>query len=59
MSGDYLVCCMSAVMLRRIPITPALSDKKRCYRDVRVLLEHAVFQSATGFGEEQNAKYED
>ena len=28
-SGDYLVCCMSAVMLRRIPITPALPDKYR------------------------------
>jgi monoamine oxidase len=28
-SGDYLVCCMSAVMLRRLPITPALSEKKR------------------------------
>jgi monoamine oxidase len=28
-SGDYLVCCMSAVMLRRLPITPALSQKKR------------------------------
>lgn len=28
-SGDYLVCCMSAVMLRTLPITPALSDEKR------------------------------
>jgi monoamine oxidase len=28
-AGDYLVCCMSAVMLRRIPITPALSEGKR------------------------------
>lgn len=28
-AADYLVCCMSAVMLRQIPITPALSDRKR------------------------------
>jgi monoamine oxidase len=28
-SGDYLVCCMSAVMLRRIPITPQLTEQKR------------------------------
>lgn len=28
-SGDYLVCCMSAVMLRQIPITPALPEDKR------------------------------
>ena len=28
-SADYLVCCMSAVMLRQIPITPALPDTKR------------------------------
>ncbi|HEX4772875.1 MAG TPA: NAD(P)/FAD-dependent oxidoreductase [Bryobacteraceae bacterium] len=26
--GDYLVCCMSAVMLRQIPITPALDERK-------------------------------
>ncbi len=28
-SADYLVCCMSAVMLRQIPITPALPETKR------------------------------
>ncbi len=27
--GDYLVCCMSAVMLRQIPITPAFDERKR------------------------------
>jgi monoamine oxidase len=27
-SADYLVCCMSAVMLRQIPFTPALPDAK-------------------------------
>lgn len=29
MSGDYLVCAMSAVMLRQIPVTPALDEPKR------------------------------
>lgn len=27
--AEYLVCCMSAVMLRQIPITPALDERKR------------------------------
>jgi monoamine oxidase len=27
-SGDHLVCCMSAVMLRQIPITPPFSEDK-------------------------------
>jgi monoamine oxidase len=27
--GDYLVCAMSAIMLRRIPITPAFPEPKR------------------------------
>ena len=27
-SADYLVCCMSAVMLRQLPITPAFSERK-------------------------------
>lgn len=29
MSADYLVCCMSAVMLRQIPVTPALPEGKQ------------------------------
>jgi monoamine oxidase len=29
MEAGYLVCCMSAVMLRQIPITPALPEAKR------------------------------
>lgn len=29
MSADYLVCCMSAVMLRQIPITPTLPETKQ------------------------------
>jgi monoamine oxidase len=53
--GEYLVCCMSAVMLRRIPITPTLPDKKRWaisnvpyYSATR-----PVFQSRTKFWREQ------
>jgi monoamine oxidase len=26
--GEYLVCCMSAVMLRQIPVTPAFNERK-------------------------------
>jgi monoamine oxidase len=29
LEADYLVCCMSAVMLRKIPISPALPERKR------------------------------
>jgi monoamine oxidase len=29
MDADYLVCCMSAVMLRQIPVTPAFDERKR------------------------------
>lgn len=29
LEAEYLVCCMSAVMLRQIPITPVLSESKR------------------------------
>lgn len=28
-SDEYLVCCMSAVMLRQIPVTPALPPGKQ------------------------------
>lgn len=56
-SADYLVCCMSAVMLRLIPITPALPESKRWavgsvpyYSATR-----PVFQSRTKFWQEQNA----
>jgi monoamine oxidase len=54
-SGDYLVCCMSAVMLRQIPITPALPEQKRWaignvpyYSATR-----PVFQSRTKFWRDQ------
>ena len=56
-SADYLVCCMSAVMLRQIPITPALPDNKRWavesvpyYSATR-----PVFQSRTKFWRDQGA----
>lgn len=29
LDAEYLVCCMSAVMLRQIPITPAFDERKR------------------------------
>lgn len=29
LEADYLVCCMSAVMLRQIPVTPAWDEEKR------------------------------
>jgi monoamine oxidase len=29
LDADYLVCCMSAVMLRQIPVTPAFDERKR------------------------------
>lgn len=29
LQAEYLVCCMSAVMLRQIPITPAFDERKR------------------------------
>ncbi|MCU1294022.1 MAG: protoporphyrinogen oxidase [Bryobacterales bacterium] len=54
-SADYLVCCMSAVMLRQLPITPALPDNKRWavsnvpyYSATR-----PVFQSRSKFWREQ------
>jgi len=40
-SADYLVCCMSAVMLRQLPITPALPDGKRW------MVENMPYYSAT------------
>jgi monoamine oxidase len=56
-SGDYLVCCMSAVMLRPIPITPSLPDDKRWaianvpyYSSTR-----PAFQSTTKFWRDQES----
>ncbi len=54
LEGDYLVCCMSAVMLRQIPVTPAWPAEKRWaienipyYSATR-----PVFQSRTKFWKE-------
>jgi monoamine oxidase len=51
MSGDHVVCCMSAVMLRQIPITPALPENKQ-WAIANVPYYSAtrpVFQSRTKF----------
>jgi monoamine oxidase len=56
-SGDYLVCCMSAVMLRQIPITPAFPEGKR-WAIANVPYYSAtrpVFQSRTKFWRDQKA----
>ena len=39
--ADYLVCCMSAVMLRQIPITPTFDERKRW------AIENVPYYSAT------------
>jgi monoamine oxidase len=39
--AEYLVCCMSAVMLRKIPITPAFDQRKRW------AIENMPYYSAT------------
>jgi monoamine oxidase len=56
-SGDYLVCCMSAVMLRQIPITPSLPEEKQWavanvpyYTEIR-----PAFQSRTKFWRDQKS----
>jgi monoamine oxidase len=56
-SGDYLVCCMSAVMLRKIPITPSLPEVKQWavanvpyYTEIR-----PAFQSRTKFWRAQKS----
>jgi len=54
--GDYLVCAMSAFMLRNIPITPALPEAKQWavtnvpyYHDTR-----PIFQTRTKFWEKES-----
>lgn len=56
LSAEYLVCCMSAVMLRKIPVTPAWPEQKRWaiesvpyYSATR-----PVLQSRTKFWRDQN-----
>ncbi len=55
MAGDYLVCCMSAVMLRQIPITPAFPEGKRwAIENVPYYsATRPVFQSRTKFWREE------
>jgi len=49
--GDYLVCCMNAIMLRRIPVTPAWPEAKLyAINNIPYTLEtRLIFQSATKF----------
>jgi monoamine oxidase len=50
-SGDYLVCCMNAIMLRKIPVTPAWPEGKLyAINNIPYTLEtRLIFQSATKF----------
>jgi monoamine oxidase len=53
--GDHLVCCMSAVMLRQIPVTPMLPEPKQ-WAVANVPYYSAtrpVFQSRTKFWREE------
>jgi monoamine oxidase len=54
-SADYLVCCMSAVMLRQIPVTPHFPEPKRwAIENVAYYsATRPVFQSRTKFWREQ------
>ncbi len=56
MDADYLVCAMSAVMLRQIPVTPAWPDGKRwAVENVPYYsATRPVFQSRTKFWREEN-----
>ena len=53
MEADYLVCCMSAVMLRQLPITPAWPDAKAyVLRNMPYYsVARVIFQSRTPFWE--------
>lgn len=55
-SADHLVCCMSAVMLRQIPVTPAFPENKRWAIENMPYYSatRPVFQSRTKFWREQN-----
>lgn len=51
LDADYLVCCMSAVMLRQIPATPAWPDGKQfaIYNMPYAVESRPIFQSRTKF----------
>jgi monoamine oxidase len=50
-SGDYLVCCMNAIMLRKIPATPAWPEAKLyAINNIPYTLEtRLIFQSTSKF----------
>lgn len=54
MEGEYLVCCMSAVMLRQIPVSPAWPEAKRWAIENMpyYTATRPVFQSRTKFWKE-------
>jgi monoamine oxidase len=62
MEGDYLVCCMSAVMLRQIPVKPAWPETKAYAINAMPYysVTRVVFQSKTPFWERdgQNINWE-
>jgi monoamine oxidase len=51
LSADYLVCCMNAIMLRRIPVKPAWSELKQyALENISYTIEtRLIFQSKTKF----------
>src|ERR1700733_11114631 len=51
--ADYLVCCMSALMLRKIPVTPAWPDSKQFAINNMPysVFTRLIFQSKTKFWE--------
>lgn len=53
MDADYLVCCMNAIVLRRIPVTPAWPEPKQfAVNNVAYdMYSRVVFQSRSAFWE--------
>jgi monoamine oxidase len=53
MDADHLVCCMNAIVLRRIPVTPAWPESKRfAINNVAYdMYSRVVFQSRSAFWE--------
>ena len=53
MDADYLVCCMNAIVLRRIPVTPAWPEPKQfAINNVAYdMYSRVVFQSRSAFWE--------
>ena len=56
-SADHVVCCMSAVMLRKIPVTPTLTESKQWAVDSVPYYSatRPVFETRTKFWREQKA----